>query len=165
VSAEKVQADPFFGFQFAVTFHQNNLMGGSRTKIPLCEGAFSEVTGIEATMTPFSFNEGGRNYGMQHRVGHVDFGTVILKRGMTRGRDLWKWFELVHQTAAYMTRMDVKIQMRDAANEPILTWMLVRALPVKFKAADLTAKGATEVAIEELHLVHEGLEFERGGKA
>jgi hypothetical protein len=29
-------------------------------------------------------------------------------------------------------------------------------MPVKFKFADLNAKG-TEVGIEELHLVHEGL--------
>ena len=165
MSAEKVHADPNVGFQFAVTFHQNDLMGGPRTKIPLCAGAFSEVSGLEATMTPFTFNEGGRNYGMLHRVGHVDFGTVILKRGMTKGRDLWKWFELVNQTAASAVRLDVKIQMRDAANQPVLMWKLLRALPVKFKAADLSAMRGTEVAIEELHLVHEGFEFVPGGGA
>ena len=38
----------------------------------------------------------------------------------------------------------------------VLTWGLARALPVKFKAADLNARGS-EVGIEELHLAHEGL--------
>ena len=38
----------------------------------------------------------------------------------------------------------------------MLTWGLARALPVKFKAADLNARGS-EVGIEELHLAHEGL--------
>ena len=35
-------------------------------------------------------------------------------------------------------------------------WQLDRAMPVKFKFADLNAK-ASEIGIEELHLVHEGL--------
>ena len=98
MSTEKVQAYPLFKFQFEVTFHQNNLSSGPRTKIPLCRGAFSEVSGIEATMAPATFTEGGRNYGMIHRAGPVDFATVILKRGMTQGRDLWKWASSLSRT-------------------------------------------------------------------
>jgi phage tail-like protein len=41
-----------------------------------------------------------------------------------------------------------------------MTWRLSNALPVKFKGPDLSAT-ASQVAIEELHLVHEGLELER----
>lgn len=163
MSTIKVQADPLIGFQFEVFFHQADLSGGPRTLVPLCAGAFSEVSGLEATMTPFSIAEGGHNYGLQHRVGSVDFATVILKRGMTQTRDLWKWFELVHISGALTMRLDVSIQMRDAANQPILIWDLRRALPVKFKAADLLATRATEVAIEELHIIHEGLEMRPGG--
>ena len=33
-------------------------------------------------------------------------------------------------------------------------------MPVKFRAGDLNAKG-NDIAIEELHLVHEGLKLER----
>jgi phage tail-like protein len=40
----------------------------------------------------------------------------------------------------------------------VRTWHLDRALPVKFKSSDLNARGA-EIAIEELHLVHEGLKL------
>jgi phage tail-like protein len=36
-------------------------------------------------------------------------------------------------------------------------WNLRNAMPVKFRVADLNAKG-TDVAVEELHLVHEGLD-------
>ncbi|MDB6151401.1 MAG: phage tail protein, partial [Chthoniobacter sp.] len=35
---------------------------------------------------------------------------------------------------------------------------LFRALPLKFKCGDLSAR-ATDVGIEELHLAHEGLSF------
>jgi phage tail-like protein len=48
--------------------------------------------------------------------------------------------------------------MQDAAGDPVVTWGLERAMPVKFKAADLNARG-TEIGIEELHLAHEGLKL------
>ncbi len=51
--------------------------------------------------------------------------------------------------------------MLDSAGEPVLTWVLERALPVKFKAADLNARGS-EIGIEELHLAHEGLRLDGG---
>ena len=41
-----------------------------------------------------------------------------------------------------------------------LVWRLRNAMPVKFRAGDLNAKG-TDIAVEELHLVHEGLRLER----
>ena len=37
-------------------------------------------------------------------------------------------------------------------------WRLKNAMPVKFRVGDLNAKGS-DVAVEELHLVHEGLEM------
>jgi phage tail-like protein len=41
------------------------------------------------------------------------------------------------------------------------TWGLKRALPVKFKTADLNARG-TDIGVEELHLAHEGLQLMGG---
>jgi phage tail-like protein len=153
---------PVFAFQFEVTFYKEILEQAQSTAVPLCAGAFSEVSGLEATMHPASIPEGGRNYGMHQRVGPVDFATVILKRGMTRGRDLWKWFELVNLGASMTFRLNVYIKMMDSQQNAVMTWKLVRALPVKFKVADLGGVKTTEVAIEELHLVHEGLELEAG---
>ena len=48
------------------------------------------------------------------------------------------------------------VMARNSADEPVVRWALRRAMPVKFKAADLNAKGS-EIGIEELHLAHEGL--------
>lgn len=48
----------------------------------------------------------------------------------------------------------------DPTPEIRLVWRLRNAMPVKFRAGDLNAKG-TDVAMEELHLVHEGLLLER----
>jgi phage tail-like protein len=88
-------------------------------------------------------------------VGQVSFATVILKRGITTTRDLWNWFQLV-AGGAYAYRLSAEIRMQNQNGDPVLTWKLARALPIKFKSADLNARG-TEVGIEELHLAHEGL--------
>ena len=48
------------------------------------------------------------------------------------------------------------INVFDLDGTAVRAWQLQRAMPVKFKFADLNARGA-EVGIEELHLSHEGL--------
>ena len=147
---------PLHVFRFEVSFTRDALQGeATNAPVALCSGAFAECTGLEATMEPKVIKAGGLNYGPAQRVGQVSFATVILRRGMTRTRDLWEWFQLV-AGGAYSYRLAARIDMRDNAGSTVLAWGLTRALPVKFKAADLNARG-TEVGIEELHLAHEGL--------
>jgi phage tail-like protein len=164
---------PTHVFRFQVDFAEEPLPpneGGGGGSVPLCSGAFSECAGLEATMEPKTIKEGGKNYGVNHRAGPVTFATVVLKRGMTTTRDLWKWFDLVAK-GAYAYRLSATVTLFgpaasvDGQPRPVAAWKLERAIPVKFKAADLNAKG-TEVGIEELHLAHEGMSLvEAGGAA
>jgi phage tail-like protein len=154
---------PFF--RFHVDFHEHPIGAKQLAgRVPLCSGAFSECSGLEATMEPKVIKEGGRNYGPNQRPGPVTFGTVVLKRGMTATRDLWKWFHII-ANGGYAHRLTATLTVRDHAGRDILAMTLERALPIKFKAADLNARG-TEVAVEEIHLAHEGLTLEtvRGAK-
>jgi len=152
------QLAPLHVFRFRVDFAEDPLSGdadASRADVELCSGAFSECTGLEVTMEPKVITAGGRNYGSAQRVGPVTFATVILRRGMTSTRHLWAWFELV-SGGAYAYRLSATITMFDTAGQAVLAWRLAKALPVKFKSAELNARG-TEIGIEELHIVHEGL--------
>lgn len=152
-------------FRFKVTFSlpsvSKNDKGSERL---LCEGAFSECSGLEATMEPKAIKVGGRNYGETQRAGRVSFATVILKRGVTANRDLWKWFRLVGG-GAYTYRLDAEVTLLDfdgnGDKTPVIIWTMKNALPTKFKAADLNAT-STQVGIEELHFVHEGLDSRPG---
>jgi phage tail-like protein len=149
---------PLHVFRFQVDFTEDRLPpggGGQAQQVPICSGAFSDCTGLEATMEPKVIKEGGRNFGPAQRAGPVTFATVILKRGMTTTRDLWNWFEQV-TGGKYAYRLAATITMFDVSGTAVLAWKLEKALPIKFKSADLNAKG-TEVGIEELHLAHEGL--------
>lgn len=145
---------PLTAFRFHLRFKKDG------SEVAVCSGAFAECTGLEATMEPKVIKAGGSNYGAAQRAGTVSFATVVLKRGMTATRDLWNWFQLV-AGGAYAYRLSAEIEVQDSAGNAAITWSLDRCMPVKFKAADLNAKG-NEVGIEELHLAHEGLRLVAG---
>jgi phage tail-like protein len=159
---------PWSAFRFHLEFVRESLastsnsssQGGSGSAAPMvCQGAFSDVSGLEATHEPKYIREGGLNYGGHQRPGQVSFATVVLKRGMTSSRDLWAWFYNTVQGSsgpAWGERLTVFIKLQGADGRTRLCWKLDRAMPVKFRASDLHGAG-TELAIEELHLAHEGL--------
>lgn len=155
---------PLPAFRFRVDFYLSTPQGKKKGQQKLlCRGAFSECTGLEATMEPKSIKVGGQNYGPVQRAGRVNFATVILRRGLASNRDLWQWFNLVGQ-GAYAYRLDVEVSLLDfqapEKHSVKMTWKMRNALPTKFKTADFNAKGSADVAIEELHFVHEGLTHE-----
>lgn len=162
---------PWPAFRFHLEFVRVSLAGGSAASsqggsgsaTPLvCQGAFSEVSGLEATHEPKFIREGGLAYGGHQRPGNVSFATVVLKRGMTGSRDLWTWFFNTVQGSngpAWGERLTVFVNLQGTDGRTRLRWKIDRALPVKFRASDLHGTG-TELAIEELHLAHEGLTVE-----
>ncbi len=151
-------------FRFEVKLEPAPLNFHTRTGDQAIDGAFSECTGLEGTMEQKVIKEGGRNWGVVQRVGPVSWATVILKRGISPRGSLAKWFMKV-AGGDYANRASVRIALKgppaklgDPPRE-VLVYHLENALPVKFKAADFNAR-ATDVGIEELHLVHEGLTLE-----
>jgi phage tail-like protein len=169
----------FIPFRFKVTLYSADKAGGATAADTpeaqrnesgdiLCGGMFSEVSGLEVTMEAKTIREGGRNWGELQRSGATSFAPVILKRGVTTVNDLWSWFDVTTRGANYGYRLRGEIAVLgnpapgQAAGGPvtIMTWRLENALPVKFKGPDLSGT-ASQVAIEELHLVHEGLELDR----
>jgi phage tail-like protein len=141
-------------------------------------GAFSDVTGLEATMEHKVVNQGGDNYGSRMLAGRVSFSTVTLKRGIARSQSLWRWWSMfagadMRDDAKPIpaNRCDILIGLIRPRGSPgegaeesdtppergaAIGWKLENAMPVKFRVGDLSAKGS-EIAIEELQLVHEGL--------
>lgn len=166
----------FIPFRFRVALYSADKAGGATAAgTPeaarqesgdiLCGGYFSEVTGLEVSMTPKTITEGGRNWGALQRSGPTSFSAITLKRGVTSLNDLWAWFDVTTRGANYGYRLRGEISVlgnprNGGEPEPVLIWRLTNVLPVKFKGPDLNAT-ASSVAIEELELVHEGLELER----
>jgi phage tail-like protein len=159
--ADAVDAVPaeFVPIRFRVGFYSDDA-----GKNLVASGSFSEVTGLEATVAPKALREGGRNYGDVQLSGNVTFAPVVLKRGFTEQGDLWSWFESTTRLANYAVRYTGVVEVfrpwRDLRQPADFRIWLYRVLPTKFKAPDLSAT-ASQVAVEELQLVHEGLVVER----
>jgi phage tail-like protein len=149
---------PLHVFRFRVDVASeviSNVPGGNPPPGGTVQMCFAECTGLEATMEPKTIKEGGRNYGAAQRAGNVTFATVVLKRGVSDDPGLWTIFANA-TSGQYAARLQVTITLLDGNMGSILAWQLDQAMPVKFKFADFNGK-ASEVGIEELHLVHEGL--------
>ncbi len=148
------------GFEFVPFRFDVNLFSSKAPKELLCKARFSEVSGLEMTMEPKVFTEGGNNWGELQRIGQTRFSPIVLKRGVTDGPDLFNWFDAVTRGANYGYRLEGTIVVRgrtkEGADRPVLTWKLSGVLPTRFKGADLSST-ASQVAIEELTLVHESL--------
>jgi phage tail-like protein len=150
----------FIPFRFRVSLFA---VGGSAgaSKELLCGGSFSEVSGLEATMAPKKIIEGGRNWGEIQRAGPTSFSTVTLKRGVTSLDHLYAWFDAVTRQSNYGYRMEGQIDVTGGGKGGVeLTWHLSNVMPIKFKGPDLSAV-STQVAVEEIQLVHEGLTLTR----
>lgn len=131
----------------------------------LGDGGFQEVTGLEVEMDVAEYNEGGRNDGVIRRVGRAKYQTLVCKRGMflpSEGDaepELWQWFQDVVGGVRPVRRYNGSVRVQDQAGETKATWRFVRALPAKIVGPQLNGKSG-EVAVEELHLAHEGLLLE-----
>ena len=129
---------------------------------PLGDGAFQECSGLEVEMDVQEYQEGGRNDGVIRHVGRGKYSPVVLKRGMffsaggEVNRDLWSWLQDVVAGKRPVARYDGVIQVMSSGEDVVATWVFDRGLPQKVRGPELNAKTG-EVAIEELHIAHEGL--------
>jgi phage tail-like protein len=132
---------------------------------PLCDAAFAECDGLEQTMEPKTFLEGGNNARQIHLAGPVSYSQLTLRRGMSADAGLWRWFGAVQRTAGRGLRGQGTIVLLAADGQTEqLRFKLYDCLPVKLKAPALNAREGL-IAIEELQLVYAGFDvaFPEGG--
>jgi len=67
-----------------------------------------------------------------------------------------KWWKPVEEGKMGDARKNVAIILMDEEGNPAARWEFVEAWPSKYDAPDLNATG-TDVAIENLEIVHEGM--------
>jgi hypothetical protein len=60
-----------------------------------------------------------------------------------------------------IARFDGLVQVKGVADDVVATWVFDRGLPAKIRGPELNGKTG-EIAIEELHIAHEGLRLVSG---
>lgn len=119
---------------------------------------FSEVSGLSIETEIIEYREGGMRENARIKLpGLTKYANVTLKRGFAGSLALYEWLRT--STDGNDDPRSVAIILLNEAREEVLRARLRRARIVKFTMGPLNAKGA-EVAIEELVLAHERLDFE-----
>lgn len=154
-SSSDVTARPFQAFNFAVRIEVN----GNE----LCDAAFSECSGLEATMEPKTYREGGNNERQYQLPGPVTYGQLTLKRGMTSSFDLWTWFDQVNRSGNYGAGTKVLVEILSSDRSEVqATFRLTHCVPVKLKAPGLNAQEGA-LAIEEMQVAYERMRLVESG--
>jgi phage tail-like protein len=153
-------------FNFEVTLTRSSTGSEAGGSALLGNGGFQECNGLEVEMDVKEYLEGGRNDGVVRQVGRAKYTNLVLKRGTFYAEgeevnlDLWRWLQDVVAGVRPVARFDGTVVVLDAARNAVATWTFERGLPAKIKGPDLNARTG-EVAIEELHIAHEGLKLTR----
>jgi phage tail-like protein len=82
---------------------------------------------------------------------------VVLRRGLIGDLRLFDWLKATREGT--LDRRTVTIVLLDEARQSVCEFVLRGAQPKKWLGPVLAAKGGGEVAMEELHLVAERIEF------
>jgi phage tail-like protein len=146
-------------FNFLVAVNLSGF-GGEEGVAQRAQGAFSEVLGLELTLEPMTFREGGYHAGPRQLVGKTTVVPLVLKRGVSLDAAFWTWIQrcmngtypLPYVTGAVHVR-----QPQFSASSREAVWQFTNGIVTKVKSADLNAIEARNVPVEELHIVHEGL--------
>jgi phage tail-like protein len=145
--------DPYGPFNFLVTITPES--GGE------FRGGFSDCSGLNTEITYADYREGTEPFNRPRKIPLMyKAGDVTLKRGLIAALDLWQWVSQV-RSGNMQARATVVIQLRSEDNAGVVaTWTLTRARPSKWTGPTLAAKGASDVAMEELVLVCEDIAYE-----
>ena len=120
---------------------------------------FMEVSGLSIELDVVSYREGSSPENSERLMpGLKKYSPIVLKRGIINSDDdFYKWIN----TAQFNTieRRDVTISLLNESHEPVVIWRLRNAFPSKLEYSTLNAH-SSDVVIESLTLVHEGLVVE-----
>lgn len=133
-------------------FHFMVEWGGTRI-------GFTEVTGLSIENEVIEYREGSSpEYNKVKMPGLHKYGNITLKRGVfASDNSFFEWLNTVKLHT--IERRDLIISLLNENHEPVVTYKVKNAWPVKIQAPDLKSD-ANEVAVETIELAHEGLVIE-----
>jgi phage tail-like protein len=122
-------------------------------------GGFSDVSGLGNEVKYSEYRNGNDPENHVRKVANVNStDDVTFKRGVIGDLTLFTWLKNTREGT--FDPRTVTVTLLDEARSPVCSWILQQAQPKKWVGPTLTAKGGGEVAMEELHLVAERIDFQ-----
>jgi len=134
------------GFRFGVFFFVAGLVPN-----PL-DIRFKKVSGLTATVATDTYPEGGQNLYTQKLPKSVDYGNLVLERGLVVGSPLNLEFNAAMSTFSFVPS-NVMVTLFNEDTVPVSAWLFLKAFPVKWSTSDLDAE-AKEIVIDTLELAY-----------
>ena len=146
MAATGQKSDPLVSFSFYVD------IGGH------IAGTFRECSGLGSETELIETKESERGKLVYMKVpGALKWDNISLKRGVTNSMDIYNWRKKVEQGDVAGARTNGSIVMYDQTNNEVARWNFTRGWPRKVSGPTFNAQ-ANEIGIEELEIVHEGIE-------
>ena len=143
--ASPARIDPFTVGRFLV-----NIDG-------ITASAFSEVSGLDASIDVVDYRAGNSNVSADQKLpGLTHYSNITLKRGFTADLSLWNWFSGV--VNGNLVRKNIVVTLLDPTEKPVLTWRIRNGWPSRWAGPVLNST-SSDVAIESLEIVHEGIDL------
>lgn len=147
--------NPYGAFNFIVALGDGQGDGAEGDII----GGFSDVSGLGEDVNYAEYRNGNEMFNTVRKIPNTSKpDDVTLKRGVVGSPDLWGWLKGVRDGTA--DPRNVTVTLLDEARDPVVVFTLRNAQPKKWTGPTLAAKGGGEVAMEELTLVHEGIDYQ-----
>ncbi|MFE2143616.1 phage tail protein [Streptomyces sp. NPDC059456] len=122
-------------------------------------GGFSDFSGAGNEVKFSEYRNGNDPENHVRKIANTNTtNDVTLKRGIIGDLRLFNWIKATRE-GAYDART-VTVTLHDEGRRPVCAWVLRAAQPKKWVGPTLTGKGGGEVAMEELHLVAERIDFQ-----
>jgi phage tail-like protein len=120
---------------------------------------FMEVSGLAIELDVIPYREGSSKESSEQLMpGQKRYSPIVLKRGIVKSDDeFYKWINTAQFNV--IERRDVTISLLNENHDPVVVWRIKNAFPSKLEYSPLYSR-VSEVAIESLTLVHEGLVVE-----
>ena len=122
-------------------------------------GYFTQVGGIGSETEVIQqkvVSETGETI-IQQIPGRLTWTPVSLKRGVTSAMDIWKWRQMVVEGKVADARTNCSIIAYAQDNSELARWNFVNAWPSKVVGPEMDS-GSTNYMIEDVTIVHEGVE-------
>ena len=137
---------PPVGFHFSVSFDKSVTSSEN-------DCLFQSVSGLNVELETETIKEGGENRFVHTLPVRSKYPNLVLKRGMLTNSDVIQWcldaFENLEIQPA-----DLQVSMLNEDHEPLVTWNIKQAWPVKWSISDLNAE-ENKVMVETIELYYQ----------
>ena len=113
---------------------------------------FQSVSGLSVDIETEEFAEGGENRFKHKFPVRSKFPNLVLKRGMVTDSQLIKWCRDAIESFDFAP-VDLTVKLLNENHEPLVTWNVVHAYPIKWDVAELNAE-QSKVTIETIELAY-----------